>query len=231
MTSFFLPGVFAFRYCTVAGRLPLSVVFHRRQREDVGLVLSVGRDALTLQGCRGSRFPVLVAGRDGQVGPVGSQVGCRIVRGKPHARSRHECYNRKRHERRERARSAHPEPFACGVCAWCCEARLSAQSRNRVRLRPPATGAWAVAHLAREPIILCDDETLVDFWPASLTRRIPPAAPGTLEGARARIPRQQIPRGLPRAIRHNRTLRARSRPGTPLRSSARRRTRRRPSVL
>lgn len=69
---------------------------------------------------------------------------------------------------------------------------------------------------------LCDDETLVDFWPASLTRRIPPAAPGTLKGSSPGIPRQQIPRGLPRVIRHNRRLRARSRPGTPLRSSARR---------
>src|SRR3990172_1672280 len=54
---------------------------------------------------------------------------------------------------------------------------------------------------------LCDDESLVDFWPAPLTRRIPSAPPGALRGTGPETPRQQIPRGLPRMIRHNRRLR------------------------
>jgi len=91
----------------------------------------------------------------------------------------------------------------------------SAQSRSRVRPRPLAPGAWAVAHPACEPIYVTM-RLLSTSGPRPWIRRIRPAAPGTLEGPSPRIPRQRIPWVLPRTIRHNRTLRARSRPGTPL---------------
>jgi hypothetical protein len=91
----------------------------------------------------------------------------------------------------------------------------SAQSRNRVRPRPLAPGAWAVAHPAREPIDVTM-RLLSTSGPRRQIRRMRPAASGTLEESSPGIPRQQIPRVLPRTIRHNRTLRARSRPGTPL---------------
>ena len=63
---------------------------------------------------------------------------------------------------------------------------------------------------------LCDDETLVDFWPASLDPAYTSGSFRNPRGIKPWNPPQQIPWVLLRTIRHNRTLRARSRPGTPL---------------
>ena len=178
------------------GKLPLSVVSHRRQREGVGLVPSVGSRCSDAPGLQGTPFSG-TRSRSGRAGRAGGQPGrlsdssgqtaCSAVATSVTTASATNGGNA--HDRRIR------NPLLAGCALGVarrvfCAVTPFESDGGRQRPEPGRS------HPSRAKP-LCDEETRVDFWPARLTRCTPPAAPGTLKGSRPLLPRQQNPAGPP----------------------------------